>query len=178
MPPLLAAAQLKPDVMVKDVEEGEEAEEAEGEDEDVSKVMMRMLDMVGCFLMRFGVCFVCLILRLIEACLWGEGGLLWPSIAVPTISCFSLSRCPIELMFVLPVQLETFIVGGKRVSLHTSVLEEKATGALLLPPGLVVLLFLFAATCRCFRPLCRFFAPFHKHISHCLPATVLLQPAT
>lgn len=25
-------------------------------------------------------------------------------------------------------QLETFVVGGKRVSLHTSVLEEKATG--------------------------------------------------
>jgi hypothetical protein len=26
------------------------------------------------------------------------------------------------------VQIETFMVGGKRVSLHTSVLEEKATG--------------------------------------------------
>lgn len=58
MPPLLAAAQLKPDVIVSDTADGEEESEEEDDDGDT----------------------------------------------------------------------ETFIVGGKRVSLHTSVLEEKATG--------------------------------------------------
>lgn len=138
MPPLLAAAQLKPDVIVRD----EDDEDDEDDDGEVRR-RPRGHQVPGARLAqghqglapsgpRLRVQYSTLRLRVVCArgvhspahrttCWFCApcAGLCPPCLSHPWPTYAPLGRVP---------QTETFIVGGKRVSLHTSVLDEKATG--------------------------------------------------